>query len=579
MRKQAREHKRSDGDRDLALADAFGDILEQAPEAFAITEGPGHSLRSMNAAFRSLAGDAEGEVLGRPIADVLDMAGLRSLLDVTFTQAHALRNDLWLSTNGGSELWACSTWPLPMDGDATGLVVELRPASARNRFILAKQREVAERLLLGALRQKELADAAEASREHTSFLEDAGRKLAGSIDEVETHRAITEMHLPQHSHWCIVDLVDDAGEPLRLGIIHPDPVKQAYARSLGDWQPQPGDPFGVTAVQNADDIVTIVDGVDDALARGSHDPQRLAGLRTLGMGTLLTVPMVNHGRVAGAITFVGTKPGQAYTEADIRLARDLALRSAMALDSARLYREAVDLRAKAEAADRTKSDFLGHMSHELRTPLNAIGGYVDIMDLEIHGPMTALQHADLERIRVNQQHLLRLINDILHIIQLQAGSSRYSMTEVVVTEALATGVSLVEPLMLQKQITHRIDACDPGLRVHADRDRLAQILVNLLTNAIKFTEPGGSITITCEATDDAVSMAVKDTGIGITSDWIDSVFEPFVQVKSGLTDREGGVGLGLAISRDLARGMDGDVTVRSTAGEGSEFTVTLTRVR
>jgi signal transduction histidine kinase len=133
--------------------------------------------------------------------------------------------------------------------------------------------------------------------------------------------------------------------------------------------------------------------------------------------------------------------------------------------------------------------------------------------------------------------------------------------------------------MVQKQITHRMDACDPGLRVHADRDRLAQILANLLTNAIKFTEPGGSITITCEADDDVVSMIVKDTGIGIPPDWIDSVFEPFVQVKSGLTNREGGVGLGLAISRDLARGMGGDLTVRSKAGEGSEFALRLNRAR
>jgi signal transduction histidine kinase len=364
----------------------------------------------------------------------------------------------------------------------------------------------------------------------------------------------------------------------RLAIIHPDPVMHAAARNLeNDWSPQPGDPFGAPAMLVTPEPVAITANVMEAVALSSHRPEHLEVLRELGIGSLMTVPMIARGRLLGAITFVRAAHEGGYTREELRLAEELALQSAMALDSARLYGEAVTLQAKAQEASHAKSEFLGHMSHELRTPLNAIGGYVDLIDMGIHGPVTDEQRADLERIRVNQQHLLLMINEILGFMQAESGRLSYDIADVPVHEAVAGAVALVEPLIARNELVYRGLSCDLSLTVRADAERLQQILTNLLTNAVKFTAPGGGIGVDCEATADTVLINVTDTGIGIPPDRVDAVFEPFVQLGSGLTGRQGGVGLGLAISRDLARAMHGDLTVESTPDQGSRFTLSLPR--
>ena len=232
-------------------------------------------------------------------------------------------------------------------------------------------------------------------------------------------------------------------------------------------------------------------------------------------------------------------------------------------------------REQAEAANRTKGEFLAVMSHELRTPLNAIGGYAELMEMELRGPLTESQRADLRRIQQSQRHLLGLINQVLNYTRVDTGTVHYDITDVPVGEALAAAEALVVPQVRAKRLTYALAACDPQLRVRADEAKLQQILLNLMTNAIKFTEARGQIRVSCERQGDAVAIAVADTGIGIAEDKLASVFEPFVQVDAKLTRQHDGVGLGLAISRDLARGMGGDLTARSTPDVGSTFSLVL----
>jgi len=234
-------------------------------------------------------------------------------------------------------------------------------------------------------------------------------------------------------------------------------------------------------------------------------------------------------------------------------------------------------REVAEAANRAKSDFLAVMSHELRTPLNAIGGYAELIELGIRGPVTAEQLADLERIQKSQRHLLGLINGVLNYARVEAGNLRYEVATVPLTEALSTCEALVAPQARERRLALDITPCPPGLAASGDADKVQQVLLNLLTNAIKFTEPGGHISVTCEPRPDAVAVRVADTGRGIPREKLAAIFEPFVQVDARLTRPQEGVGLGLAISRDLARGMGGDLTAESVAGEGSTFVLTLPR--
>jgi signal transduction histidine kinase len=211
------------------------------------------------------------------------------------------------------------------------------------------------------------------------------------------------------------------------------------------------------------------------------------------------------------------------------------------------------------------------------TPLNAIAGYTDLLAFGIRGPVTPEQREDLGRIQRAEQHLLGLINQVLSYARIETGAMGFDLKPVPLLATIRAVEHLMTPQLDAKEITLQIDGCDPNLTVRADPDPLRQILLNLVGNAVKFTDRGGKITIESRVHDGAVDVRVEDNGIGIATDQLDYIFEPFVQVDPRLTRSEGGVGLGLAISRDLARGMGGDITVTSNVGEGSVFVLSLQR--
>ena len=231
--------------------------------------------------------------------------------------------------------------------------------------------------------------------------------------------------------------------------------------------------------------------------------------------------------------------------------------------------------AKAEAANRAKMEFLAVMSHELRTPLNAIGGYSEILQMGIKGPVTPEQVEDLERIRRSQQHLLGLINDIMNFARLETGRVVYNSSSHKVKSVLGTLEALTLPQIKQRGLHYVVDPCDDQLMVWGDREKLQQILINLVSNSIKFTPRGGTIAVKCEQVADEAHFSIRDTGKGIPAEKLQEIFEPFVQVNSRFTRPQDGVGLGLAISRDLARGMHGDLTAVSEVGKGSTFTLRM----
>ena len=243
--------------------------------------------------------------------------------------------------------------------------------------------------------------------------------------------------------------------------------------------------------------------------------------------------------------------------------------------------------AEAQASSRAKTDFLGTMSHELRTPLNAIAGYAQLLDMGIRGPVTEAQHADLASITRSQKHLLGLINEILNYAKVEAGVVRMQLTDVNVDDLLASVEEMVAPQMKWKALRYeRVNQDghdDPTLAVRGDENKLRQVLLNLLTNALKFTAVDGTVEISCDVDESndsgRAAIRVRDTGIGISEEHLGVIFDPFVQVNPSLTRPSDGVGLGLAISRELARAMGGDITVESKLGSGSTFTLTLPRVR
>jgi signal transduction histidine kinase len=289
----------------------------------------------------------------------------------------------------------------------------------------------------------------------------------------------------------------------------------------------------------------------------------IAVLLTLVLRSVLVVRAVDRER---QLVLEREEAARAQAESATRRAQEAAVEAARA-------------RADAEAASRAKSEFLAVMSHELRTPLNAIGGYVELLDMEVRGPVTEAQRNDLARIKRSQTHLLGLINEVLNYTRIEAGAMQYDIAPHSAEALMSTIEPMVSPLLRAKGISFQRANGRPEDRVLADSERVGQIFINLLSNAVKFTPPGGAVTLRCEPDGDSLAFRVTDTGIGIPADRIESIFDPFVQINSRLTRTEEGVGLGLAISRDLARGMGGDLTVESREGIGSTFILTLPLAR
>jgi len=329
--------------------------------------------------------------------------------------------------------------------------------------------------------------------------------------------------------------------------------------------------------------------IDDTVSHPVYS--QVATVKSLGVGAYLGVPLVmENGHAIGSFCAIDVKPRH-WTLTEIEVLSELAASAKREIElriatrgerAARLSAEAA--RITAEEANRAKSDFLTVMSHELRTPLNAIGGYADLMEFGIHGPVTPAQSEALGRIKRSANHLLGLINNVLNFAKVESGQIEYQLAPVPLARLLGDTESMIVPQMQAKKLTYTNSSCGEDINVQADAEKLRQILLNLLTNAVKFTGPGGRITMSCtdlEPADDArarrICVRVLDSGIGIDPSKLESIFEPFVQINSRSELTNDGVGLGLAISRALARDMGGDLFAESTPGSGTTMSLVMPR--
>jgi PAS domain S-box-containing protein len=445
---------------------------------------------------------------------------------------------------------------------------------------------------------------------------------------------LSKVVVPAFADWYAVDVVESDRSIRRVEIKHRDPAKLDVAHALAEhYANRPESQFGARAVIRTGRSELVSDVTEEVIAGIAQDDEHLRLIQTLGLHSFIIVPLRGRDAILGALTFVSAESGRRFDSHDLEVAEELATRAAQAIDNARLFtdveesrrlleEQATELEAqaaelettaeelehsnaglrravedlaqqKAEAeqsrleaeaarheadeANRAKSEFLAAMSHELRTPLNAIIGYAQLLDVGIRGPVTPEQRSDLGRIERSSQHLLGLITDILNYAKVESGRIEYDIKATPLDQSLAAVEELIAPLARAKQITYRFRTDCPGILVCADPEKLRQILVNLLSNAIRYTPERGCVDVQCSAFNDDVLIDVIDTGVGIPPDKFEAIFEPFVQVDRTYNGQRQGTGLGLSISRDLARGMRGDLTVRSELGKGSVFTVRLKR--
>ncbi|CAN5819338.1 hypothetical protein BH23GEM9_BH23GEM9_15690 [soil metagenome] len=464
------------------------------------------------------------------------------------------------------------------------------------------------------------------------FLAQAGTTLSGSLDYETTLRNVARLAVPAVADWCVIHLLDESGELKRLAVVHQDPAMVEFVEDMLSRYPEdPDSRHGVHHVVRTGVPQLVPEITPGLLEEVARDAEHRSIIESLELGSFLIVPLPVRGRILGALTLVCGSGSRCYGSDDLEMAQELAARAALAIDNARLVSDlertrqhleetaaeletqaeelqatieeletttqdllaanegltrarleadrervaAEEARQVAEEANAAKAQFLATMSHELRTPLNAIDGYAELMELGIHGPVSDQQRTALQRLRRAQKRLLSLINDVLNFAKLEAGQVHFSYTSLSIAEILAEVKSVIAPQFEVKDQVLVIDRVPADLLVWADPERAEQILLNLLGNAMKFTAAGSRITVSATVDGAHALISVADTGAGIPSQRLATIFDPFVQVESGMVREHGGVGLGLSISRDLARAMGGDVRAESSVGIGSIFTLVL----
>jgi signal transduction histidine kinase len=311
--------------------------------------------------------------------------------------------------------------------------------------------------------------------------------------------------------------------------------------------------------------------IPDVLADPDYtwvEAQKLGGFRTI-----LGVPMLREGVPVGILTLSRSEV-RPFNDKQIELALTFADQAAIAIENVRLFDEIQDKSRQLEIASQHKSQFLANMSHELRTPLNAILGYTELILDNIYGETPDKMREVLDRLQANGKHLLGLINDVLDLSKIEAGQLTLDLADYSIKDVVDSVVSAVESLANGKKLALTADVGQNLPIGHGDGRRLAQVLLNLVGNAIKFTDKG-AVAITATAENGSFTVAVRDTGPGISPSDQGKIFEEFQQADNSATKRKGGTGLGLSIAKRIIAMHGGRIWVESDVGKGSTFAFTI----
>jgi signal transduction histidine kinase len=407
---------------------------------------------------------------------------------------------------------------------------------------------------------------AEAHR-RAAFLAEAGALLAESLDHRATLARLVDLYTRELADWCVVYLMED-GALFRAAWAHADPEKQPLTEELNRRFPPTQSVLLRQVIEPRRTL--LIPQVDEAvLARFFPNEEHRALVRRLGMLSVMIVPLVADGQAVGCLSLNSNQPERRYGAEDVELAQELARRAAMAIQHARLYRQAQD-------AIGVREEFLTLASHELKTPLTPISLVIQILRkrAEQYLPIDA---SLVERAQRPLERLTGLINDLLDISRIQAGRLRVLPAPTPLRDLLR---ELVEAHRLTAP-DHPLELVEPPeeLVVLGDRARLAQVISNLLDNAVKYSPPGSPVRVALQAQEGQALLSVQDSGIGIPPEQRQQVFERFFRARNAPSSHYGGLGLGLYIARDIVERHRGRIWVESELGRGSTFFAALPLMR
>jgi signal transduction histidine kinase/ActR/RegA family two-component response regulator len=549
------------------------EIFANAPVALQIFERSGRCLL-VNAAHTELFGGVpppeynifeDTLVSERGLVELIKraFAGERLATPTIWYDIRELRNIPAETTTGGKRI-AISAELMPLRNGAGDVAYVLIVFNDHTAAHIA--REDAE----AAARNAERARlAAETRAHHSTFLANAARLLSASLDLDVTLSQVARLATSALADFCVVDLVNQDGTYRRVAAVHADPAMQPLLDELrASFAPEPGSsqPAARVIASGTHELIEEVDRT--FLLSAVKSPAHAALLDRVGLRSLLVFPLQVGDRTLGAIS-LGYTGTDRYSEDDLPLVQALASHAAVAIENARLFRAAEEARREAESANRAKDEFMAILGHELRNPLAPI---VTALELTRERDGASRERTIIER---QVDHLRRLVDDLLDVSRITRGALELESQPVELADVVAEAYELARPLIEQRR--HRATTDVPrGMIVLGDRVRLAQIVTNLLTNAARYTEPGGMISVTGETQNGMHAIRVRDNGVGMTDELAKTVFETFTRGSRPIDRSAGGLGLGLTIVKALAQRHGGHVSARSEgANRGSEFVVTL----
>jgi signal transduction histidine kinase len=506
---------------------------------------------------------------------VVDTEGLIRFVNQEAEQLFDGTAGLLVGSSFGFPLVAGKTTELDLVRDGAPVTVEMRVveslwqgedawiATLRN----VTQRKAEEQHERELIRAQTARAAAEDVAGKFRFLAESTAVLSASLDTARTLSDLARLCTDEIADWVIIYSLEGT-QLKRTDVVHCDPAKAPLARQLRD----------LAISHDADAVAKLLSTREPQLAHRVDeaalevlmpDDAERAIIRELGIASFMFVPMVARQRMLGAISFISADPTRLFHEADLQLALDLSARAALAIDNARLYEE-------ARQANQAKTDLLAIISHDLRTPLNSILGYGQLLRMGIPEPLAARATEYVDRMLISAKHQLYLIDELLQFARLDASREHIELKTVDLRFALTEAAQLIEPAAQQKQLELVTELPAEPVTVVSDDDKVRQVVINLLSNAVRYTD-NGTIRLELAASKSDVAIRVHDTGIGISPNDVKHVFEPFWQVDRSRRSRDGGTGLGLAVVKQIVELLGGTVSVTSVLGSGSSFEIRLPR--
>jgi PAS domain S-box-containing protein len=417
-----------------------------------------------------------------------------------------------------------------------------------------------------SLENRSLFAAERHGRERAGMLARASELLAASLDYEESLRQVVSFSVPDIADWCAIDIIRENGLVERLAVAHVDRRKVRLAHELHDnYPPDLSARQGVGHALRTGESQLFANVTDQLVRASARDDDHYRMVTALGLRSLMIVPLAIGDRRFGAITFASAESGRIFSNDDVLFAEDLARRAALSIENARLYGE-------AQESNRAKDEFLASVSHELRTPMTAIIGWSKLLRM---GADEATTREALDSIEKSAAAQAKIVDDLLDVSRISVGKLRFRVEQVDLRTLVESAARTVAMSAQTKGIDLRTDI-SASPTVSGDAGRLEQVVLNLLTNALKFTPSGGVVTVGLSADSGTARIRVRDTGAGIPADFLPRIFQRFQQVEMSASRSHGGLGLGLSIVRHLVALHGGNVDVRSEGpGKGAEFIVEL----